>query len=523
MLQKSRTVEENETASNDNSALNVLKNCKPVKLSREIATDDEKYRIASGNVSPSSSPSALCEELADMLDSNEANEMGLESENLPVRTVPLVMNRYVRDNIRYLQTRGRWYMKNWMHLSGEYMPMMKGIFEKEHIPSDLAYLSLQESGLDPKARSWASAVGLWQFVPSTGLRYGLKFNWWYDERRDPVLATEAAARLLKNLHDDLGDWYLAIAAYNCGELAVDWAIQRSGGSRDFWKIRRYLPWETRNYVPEYIAVTLIMTDPGKFGFDGDVRTAPIEYDTVTVPCGVELADISRVTGVPLDSLMTLNPMLTRNITPPDYHGEFRLNVPSGTDKLFAEDYSKFAVSEKPVWMYHTVRRGETLSGIAAQYGMSVHRLMVLNHLRGSFIRPGARLSVVYHFAGSYSRIAGQDPRPPGDYHRVIAGENLGEIASLYRVTVRDLEIWNGIHGSFIRAGQYLRVAPPQYAVKRRDRMYAEDPGARKLYKVKEGDSLWGIAREFGVSVANLRMWNGDPAELRPGQSIVIRN
>ncbi|MCL5267857.1 MAG: LysM peptidoglycan-binding domain-containing protein [Bacteroidetes bacterium] len=501
----------------------VLGNRKFVKLSKEIIRDYKKYIRASQNLAPASSVFALREKLAQIVDTIHVKGNWPKSETVLKTTIPLVMNRYVRENLRFFQTRGRSYMQNWIYRSGKYIPMMKTIFRKEHVPPELAYLSLPESGLNPKARSWANAVGLWQFIRSTGARYGLRSNWWYDERRDPVLSTEAAGRLLKNLHDQLGNWYLAIAAYDCGDIAVNWAIRRAHGSRNFWKIMRYLPWETRNYVPQYIAVTLIAMSPKKFGFDGKVTTTPIAYDTVTVPADVELNVLSRVTGVDLDSLISLNPMLIHPITPPNFRDGFFLKVPIGTARLFAENYSRFAASERPVWMYHTVRRGETLSGIASHYGMSLGRLMGLNHLRGSLIRPGMRLYVVYSYARYRGETAGRTGRPSVGFHRVRMGETLGQIALAYGVTVHDLRVWNGIPGSFIRAGQSLRVAPPRSDEGKRADVYAEGSGSKAVYRVKRGDSLWEIAKKFGVSMTDLRVWNGNPTELRPGQLIVISN
>ena len=389
MIQKSGNAKEPRPVAHSQEAVGSASN-------RESEDQFDNLRLAHFNDAPTfkktlASPSVavLRARVSAMLRSTELEDCG---------TVPLVMNRYVRENIRYMETRGRWLMQSLIDRSGEYIPMMKAIFEREHVPPELAYLSIPESGLDPRARSWAGAVGLWQFVRSTAFLYGLKSSWWIDDRMDPVLSTEAAARLLKNLYDNLGNWYLAIAAYNCGEITVDWAIHRSDGSRDFWKIKRYLPWETKNYVPEYIAVTSIMMDPEKYGFQDDVTTAPIISDTARVPGGVDLADISRLTGVDFDSLAILNPMLIHLITPPDSHGGYSLNVPVGTAGLFAKNYSRLLASRKPIWFYHTVWSGETLSGIAAHYGMSVHRLMAVNHLRGSFIRCGERLKVTYDFA-----------------------------------------------------------------------------------------------------------------------------
>lgn len=208
----------------------IEENQKFLKLSKDIIGDYEKHISTAQNLGPGTSAFALREKLSQIVDSIQVTSGEFKPETVPKTTVPLVMNRYVEQNISFFQTRGRWHMQNWIYRSGKYIPMMKTIFKKEHVPPELVYLSLPESGLDPRARSWANAVGLWQFVRSTGARYGLKSNWWYDERRDPVLSTEAAARLLKNLYDQFGNWYLAIAAYDCGDITVNWAIRRSSGS-----------------------------------------------------------------------------------------------------------------------------------------------------------------------------------------------------------------------------------------------------------------------------------------------------
>lgn len=501
---------------------NVMGNRKFLELSKEVIRNYKRYILTSQNLAPGASVFALREKLAQIVDSIHITSGGLSLEAVHKTTIPLVMNQYVRKIIRFFQTRGRWYMQNWIYRSGKYMPMMKAIFRKEGLPPELAYLSLPESGLDPRAHSWANAVGLWQFVRSTGECYGLKSNWWYDERRDPVLSTEAAARLLKNLYDQFGDWYLAIAAYDCGSITVDWAIRRADGSTNFWKLNRYLPMETRNYIPQYIAVTLIAMNPRKFGFDSATAT-PTPYDTVRVPGDVELKVLSHVTRVDLDSLIALNPELIHPITPPNFHDGFFLKVPRGTAKLFAENYSKFSAFEKPVWMFHRVQRGETLSGIAAHYAMSLGRLMALNHLHGSLIRPGMRLYVVYNYTGHRRKAEERRRGPLVAFLKVRRGETLGQIAGAYGVTVHDIRVWNRISGSLIRAGQTLRIAPRRSTVVEGGKVYAEGSGSRTIYRVKRGDSLWEIAKKFGVSVVRLEARNPDVGELMPGQLIVISN
>ena len=611
-----------------------------VILSSRIIGDYEKYISSVQNLGPGTSVFALKEKLSQVVDTINVSGTNFPKPETAKTTVPLTMNKYVEQNIEFLKTRGRWHMQNWIYRSGYYIPMMKKIFKEEGVPEELVYMSMPESGLNPKARSWARAVGLWQFTRGTGALYGLHSNWWYDERRDPIKSTRAAAQYLRDLYDRYDDWYLVLASYDCG--SVGRAIRRSHGKRNFWDIKRRLPREARNYVPQYIATTLIAMDPKAYGFDDEVAqvSPPPPCDTVMIPESIDLKVLADETGISIDSLLDLNPELVHSVTPPNFDGDgYPLKVPEGMGPLFAKNYEKLPETAKLTWTFHTVRRGEALWRIARQYRVSLYSLrrsndfswrtrrlrpgtvlMIpvkssyyarnpaygiptsrstsrvksqnysalasrrvkagndesihvveegetltsiaydynttvttlkrINHMRSSLIKPNMKLHVSESIAKNQppkslktGTAAPTTGRTSVLYHKVRRGENLSNIASSYRIKVSDLRNWNNLSSSRLRVGQRLKIMRRSTKNADSSNMFAEsangslrgksqesspgadDPVAQKMiYRVRRGDSLWSIARRFGITIGKLREWNEIADRgIRPGQRIVIYN
>lgn len=302
--------------------------------------------------------------------------------SLPSVTIPLEVNEYVEKNLTFLtEARGRKFFRKWLERSGKWFPLMRRIAREENMPDEIIFLSMIESALDPNATSGAKAVGLWQFMQATAGDYNLKVNLYIDERRDPEKATRAAMRYLKWLFNEFGDWYHALAAYNSGPNGpVKRGIEQLGRDNNpsFWDIRDFLPRETKNYVPLFIATSIIGSNPTEYGFDLSELTYEPEYvyDIFTVGESISLKALANCTNQPLPVLKSLNPELVGISTPPD--GPYQLKIPLGSKDIFSGNYSAMSDEDKHPWITYEVKKGETLASIAADYGITTQDVLQTN-------------------------------------------------------------------------------------------------------------------------------------------------
>ena len=339
--------------------------------------------------------------------------------------------------------------QEWLTRFYPYRPLIKQIFVEFGLPQELVYLSLVESGFNPRAYSRAHASGPWQFIKSTGRIYGLTVNWYVDERRDPIKSTVAAARHLRDLYDLFGSWPLALASYNAGPGKISRAIAKTG-SRDFWTIARtrYIRRETKQYVPRFMAAMIIATRPSLFGFHADFQPVH-EYEEIHLKRSIHLRSVSREAELSFEELRRLNPELRRNVIPSDQDGYF-LKVPVGTSGRVEQVKGRFKTwTQRPSQRtWYRVRWGDSLSVIAHRFGTSVRQLKRLNGLSGNVIRVGQRLRVnlAVTKAGEVT------------WYRVRMGDSLWSIAKRFRVSVKDLKILNNLRSSLIRVGRRLMIA-----------------------------------------------------------------
>ena len=302
----------------------------------------------------------------------------------------------VRHFLKYYSQTGKASFQILLARSGKYMPMIAKVLNDEGLPEELGYLALLESQFIANTTSRNGAVGLWQFVATTAHQYGLRIDQWVDERRDPVKSTRAAASYLKELHAYYGRWFLATAAYNAGPGTIDKALQQSG-AKDFWSIKAKakLSEETRNFVPKFVAIALIATDPKKYGFEDIRYEPPLSYEEVELQAPMTFAALAEVTETEEFILRDLNPALLRNATPPDEIG-FRLKLPTGKAAIYLAKANEKTLEKQaePVQVVtHEVKRGETLFSIARRYGLTVSGLMEFNGLRTSQISIGQKLRI----------------------------------------------------------------------------------------------------------------------------------
>ena len=411
-------------------------------------------------------------------------------------SIPLVLNDSVEKNLEYFQYGIHERFQSYLDRFHHYQDLVEPVFRELGLPPELMYLSLVESGFNPRAFSRSRASGPWQFMKGTGRVYGLDVDWYLDERRDPIKSTVAAAHHLRDLYDQFGSWPLALGAYNAGSGKISRAIKKTG-TRDFWKIRRsrYIRRETKDYVPRFIAATLIAKNPTAYGFttpDGERH----EFEEVLITKRVHLSAVTQQTGIPVEELQRLNPELRRSIVPNLTAPGYYLKVPLGMASLVEELHPTLAVWTQPPpppTEWHTVRRGESLSVVAKRYRMKVSQLKEMNNLRSNIIRVGTKLRV-------RGEAGDEDTDTEITWYRVRSGDSLGSIATRFRQSVNSLMRLNNLSSHIIHPGDRLRV-------KGEPSVSPSGKNNSKWYKVRRGDSLWTIAQQFSMSVNDLRALN----------------
>ena len=407
------------------------------------------------------------------------------------KKIPLVYNDKIHAFINYFTVKDREYTRMMMRRKNLYFPIFEKYLAKYGLPDELKYLSIIESGLNPRATSRVRAVGLWQFMSATGRYYGLHNDWYIDERMDPELATDAACRYLRDLHRMFNDWELALAAYNTGPGNVKRAIRKSGYKNTFWEIYSHLPRETRSYVPQFVAIIYTMNhlDEHNFIDEGDERY--VRFDTLQVKKFLHFETFAKLTGTCVEDLQKLNPSIQRNAVP-ETGKPFTLLVPQTAKAKL--DLNRYAILDS-----------------ASKVGKSELEALA-KAMAGSTY---GRERIVY---------------------KVRSGDVLGKIAMRHRVTVADIKKWNNLRGTNIRSGQRLTIWTKQSTAstsfassksssrgKKKQDFIATNVKGTKTYTVQPGDTLWDITRKFdGLTIDKIKKLNKlQNNKIQVGQKLVV--
>lgn len=493
------------------------------QLLADIITNYRITLLSLGHLPDDVSADALITRFSEInhfkVDSSEFRKLESYAREKIAYNVPIVLNERVRNCILYYQTVARNAFAKYLSRSTKYIPMIDSVFNEYGLPSDIKYLALVESGYNPHAYSWARAMGLWQFIASTGRMYDLNRSWWYDERKDPIKATDAAARFLKDLYAKFGSWELAMAAYNGGPGRVGRQIKKQK-TKDFWKLR--LRKQTMDYVPFFMAATIICKDPERFGFT-DVEYQPEwVYGTVKIDKCLDLKEIAKALKCAVSDLKKLNPELLREFTPPNVKS-YNLRIPKGSQRRFWAVYNNLPSSKETSFVRHKIRRGETVSTIARRYGVSQYAIFEANNLSGrSKIYTGKSLIVPVPNSRSYSQKKKHEYKADGNFYVVRSGDTVWDIARAFGITPEEIRRLNRLdRKSRIYVSQKLRISSGQGS----DKTYSEmgSSSSNGIYTVKKGDSLWEIARRFGMSTQALRKLNGlgHTSRIHPGQKLKV--
>ena len=467
----------------------------------------------------------------DALDESKADsaslmviESFLDTLDVSQFTLPVQFNERVLQEIFYMTNSARKFMAGSLNRKTAYDSLIYAQLDSAKMPRDLIFLALVESGFKLKAYSRAKASGMWQFIPETGKRYGLEVDYWVDMRRNPEMATKAALKYLNRLHDEFGDWLLAMAAYNCGEGRVRRLVRemQQDSTRDstlpitYWDLE--LPKETMRYVPRILAAMVIGHYPEQYEMTVEKTYRP-DFDTVTVFDSFPLEEVAKLLKVSEDTLRTLNMELVKWCTPPN-KDSYLLRLPVGMRAAFVEGYDKMEKNNFSSWHHHKVRRGESLGIIARQYGIKVSELQQANDMKGSRIRAGQSLLIPIKVPPKPKSNKGKKPERVRTYV-AKEGDNLASVARMFGVSQESLRIWNSMDAAaFVKAGDTLLVSKPESAAKSDESRPKLASGQK--YVVRDGDTYAAVAAAYDIPVILLMQANqGFTRRLMVGDSLVI--
>ena len=466
---------------------------------------------------------------------------------------PDMQNSRIDFWLTYFTGPGRERFERALYRMQLHRPTVQRILDEMDLPQELIVIAFIESGFAMKATSRARAVGPWQFINGTAKRYNLRVNWWYDERCDVIASTYAACNYLKDLYDIWGDWYLAFAAYNCGEFRVARQIARQK-TENFWELD--LPLQTERYVPKFLAALYIMRDPAKYGFSIP-QVEPISYDLVTVTEATDLEVLARTASTTTDVIKDLNPQFRRGATPPNM--EIHVKVPLGAGDSCEAALADLPAKDRLTWNEHRVKKGETLSGIASHYGTSVEAIRDANNLkRRSMLQIGQMLMIPVSGVTASPALANSKPQymnpsngvdraaleryaqraaasytvPSGHkklVHVVRKGDTLSEIADRYHTSVSRIRSWNNLsRRRHIYPGQKLAIYVSESYAQAESRTTTtatvadETRFEKSKHVVQRGETLYSIGKQYNVSIHDLMSWNGlSRSNIRVGDVLVV--
>lgn len=467
--------------------------------------------------------------------------------------LPLMMTDQVAGYISYFSNHGRGVFERAYARSGRYHDMMARVLREEGVPQDLIYLAQAESGFQPTAVSRAGARGIWQFMGSRAKGYGLHRTLWVDDRQDPEKSTRAAARHLRDLYAQFGDWYLAMAAYNSGPGTVQAAVKRTGYA-DFWELyrRNVLPKETRNYVPIILAVTIMTKNLTHYGFEDVSMDEPIAFDKVAINYPVDLRLVADCVGSTPEQIQQLNPSLLRLTTPKD--STFELHLPAGTKQQYQTAIADIPAEMRLWWRYPTVHAGDTLASLARIYHTTAHSIAAANHLEGTSLESDSHV-IIPVAPGRHAEESATYARRITRY-RVRKGDTVLTVAENFGVSPQMVRRWNGLRGNGLRGrtvlALHLPVAPNAELARSSRRPASHTRKSTQIasaktpktetsssanvavkedalgessvlrHRVKSGETLYSIAATYRTTVAALKRSNQNVATLRPGMILIVR-